>query len=297
MKKKGFKNLATKKQLNFFEGKNQLQITNRIGRAQAHWLDPENAVNGLNFYNDIEYKIFSEIPKRDGKKIVPEWFMDTLRSQHIPYNFFIPFRSEHELSVKVLNQLLFINPEVTPNEKIKTIQLIAIEYPSAKDNPLKDRTSFDAFIEYTNENQEKGIIGIEVKYTEGGYSANKKEKESIKNDESVYDEISNLSGLYCCNNSVELKKNENRQIWRNHLLAFSYAKERGIKHFKSVTLYPKGNQHFVKAFDQYQKYLTDYGKKTISGITYEKFFEALTKFANTDKQKNWNDYLKNRYLV
>lgn len=297
MEKINFKYLASKKQLAFFDGKNQANISNREGRSQAHWLKSEYAEKGEIFYS--EYNIFNTVKTKRKNKKTPEWFFDTLRSQHIPYNFFIPLISEKELCVSVFNNLFFPESNSNQNDRIKSIVKIEIEYPPAKENPLGDKTSFDAYVEYISEDNKIGFLGIEVKYTEGSYSPTKAEKERILSDKSVYDTISSKSGLYKKNNEVILKMNENRQIWRNHLLAYSYAytKKKCIKNFKSITLYPKGNTHFIEAFKKYQNFLTHEGRPTLFGITYENFFEELAKHATIAKQKQWIKYLKSRYLV
>lgn len=41
---------------------------------------------------------------------------------------------------------------------------------------LNDGTSFDTYIEYVDSNDQKGAIGIEVKYTENNYPIGDKEK-------------------------------------------------------------------------------------------------------------------------
>lgn len=296
MEKTNFKNIAAKKQLAFFVGKNQTDITNREGRSQAHWLQSEFAEKGEIFYSD--YDVFENVVKnRKNNKKTPEWFFDTLRSQHIPYNLFIPLISEKELCVVVFNSLFFSESNSIQNDIIKTIVKIEIEYPPAKDNPLGDRTSFDAYVEYISEDDKIGLLGIEVKYTEGGYSPKKAEKERILSEDSVYDTISSKSGLYNSQFEIELKKNKNRQIWRNHLLAYTFAKKRGIESYKSVTFYPEGNKHFVDVCRNYKKFLTEIGFPTIMEVTYERYFETIKKYSTSWKQIEWVEYLKSRYLV
>ena len=58
MGKTNFKNIAAKKQLAFFVGKNQADITNREGRSQAHWLQSEFAEKGEIFYS--EYNVLKQ---------------------------------------------------------------------------------------------------------------------------------------------------------------------------------------------------------------------------------------------
>ncbi len=278
-----FKDKVKKHQLHFFENYNQNNILNKKGRAQNHWLKEEYAGDGKIFYSD--YDIFKFVKeKRDQLKKCPEWFMDTLRSQHIPFNLFIPFCEKRKLCKSVFNQLLNIN--------ISEIIDIKIEYPSSKENPLKDKTSFDVFILYKSNNK-TGFLGIEVKYTEGGYSPTKKEKEHYP----FYRNYTKKVALYNDFNDDNLIKNSYRQIWRNHLLACAFAKENKYDEYFSLTLYPQGNVHFVKALTNFNTFLNDKGKNTLKGITYENFITTLINSPSTEKQYNWIKYLIERYII
>jgi hypothetical protein len=288
-----FKDEAKKHQINYCLGHNQSEIREgkRVGRAQSHWLNEKAAKAGKNFYSDYVFK--KVIEYRGNKNDIPEWFYDTLRSQHISFNFFIPLIKGTELNKAVWKELLGIN--------ISTIGDLKIEYPSSLENPLKDRTSFDAFILYTNTEKESGILGIEVKYTEGGYSPTNTERELIDKPDSIYYSTTRKSGLYnleSCNiddvKSNCLRQNKNRQIWRNHLLAFTFAEKNKIKHFHSITLYHEGNTHFKNTFNTY---LTDDGKNSLKAITFSKFCKALNRHATKDLKESWVNYLVNRYKI
>lgn len=287
MNTEGFKKKAKKHQLQFFAGDNQSDVKKREGRAQEHWLNDEAARLGKTFYSG--YEIFEAVKNHRGTKTdIPEWFYDTLRSQHIPFNFFIPFIHESAYCISVLNKLFQLN--------ISGITAIEIEYPPNEINPLKDKTSFDAFISYTTAENAKGFIGFEVKYTEGGYSPTTKERESADTENSVYYQETARSGLYLYHNEPLLKDNTYRQIWRNHLLASAFSKDQ-YQQFLSVTIYPKGNTHFTDAIKVFETFLTKAGKSTLKGITYEAFSQALIDCSETEKQQNWIKYLVKRYLV
>ena len=277
-----YKDKAKKLQLDYFAENNQSEIEKK-GRAQNHWLQEKYASEGMNFYSD--YYIFENAKKSRGYKTdTPEWFMDTLRSQHIPFNIFIPFIEEKELCISVFNKLL--------NISISKIIDIKIEYPPAYQNPLNDKTSFDAFISYETKNG-KGIFGIEVKYTEGGYSLSETEKNHFP----VYRKFTEKSGLYKNSNEEKLTVNKYRQIWRNHLLAYAYADKNNYNEFISLILYPKGNFHFVEAMKEYDAFINDKGKASLKGITYEVFIDTLIAKHNTNKQSKWIKYLIERYIV
>jgi hypothetical protein len=277
-----FKTSATMHQLEYFAGKNQKDLKKQ-GRAQNHWLNQEAAAAGKIFYDG--YDIFGYVQRdfRNNKKETPEWFYDTLRSQHIPCNFFVPLMHENKLGIKVFNDLLGLD--------IQEINRIEFEYPKRKDNPLEDNTSFDAFIEYSFAEGKKGFLGIEVKNTEGGYSAGEKEKKWL----SCYHKHSKPE-LYNNPGDSELESNQFRQVWRNHLLAILFA-EKKYTQFHSITIYPSGNEHFARTMTKYPiNFLTEKGKMTLSGVTYEEYFKTLKKYAENEQQNIWVKYLMERYL-
>ena len=89
-----------------------------------------------------------------------------------------------------------------------------------------------------------------------------------------------------------------RQVWRNHLLGESIliTDSEKFKYFTSMTLFPKGNQHFVKTGKEYIDLLVDNDNKFMP-LTYEDFFDACIKHCPDDKYKKWLDYLTTRYIV
>jgi len=285
MQKESFKNLAKNHQLKYFKSENQALIENKQCRAQAQWLNPEAAGAGKIFFDGYDIFRYVRVEFRHNKPDTPEWFYDTLRSQHIPFNFFVPFLQEKELCRIVFNELLNLN--------ILEIQCIEFEFPKREDNPLRDNTSFDAFIEYLTEAVKKGFLGIEVKYTEGGYSPGNTETQNYPR----YHDCSR-GEYYLNSDDKDLEQNCFRQVWRNHLLAVHFAKEEKYAQFHSITLYPSGNEHFADAMKEYPaKFLTDKGKETLDGLTYERYFNILERNAVSDQQKEWIKYLMERYLV
>jgi hypothetical protein len=162
---------------------------------------------------------------------------------------------------------------------------------------LDDRTSFDAIIKYKHTDNQIGILGIEVKYTEHGYALKKgsKEEKDIKKLESKYWLTTQNSNLFVKGVEQKLIHDNFRQIWRNQLLGESIKQKDVVGHFASITLYPKGNIHFSKILAEYQTFLAV--KDKIIGITYEDFFKVLIKHSTNSRFDNWIAYLKERYLI
>jgi hypothetical protein len=220
-------------------------------------------------------------------------YSNMLRSEHIPFNFFIPFHEDKTFCKNVFNIFL--------RDKIKSIDEILIEYaPAPKENYLGDLTSFDTYIEYTHIDGSKGIIGIEVKYTEREYllKAGSKEGRDINDITQPYFLVTNNCGIYKPNSYPILITDKFRQVWRNHILGESIllVDKDKFKHFTSMTFFPKDNTHFVHTSKEYIDLLKENSRKFLP-VTYEDFFEACNNHYPNNNYKNWLDYLNKRYIV
>ena len=248
---------------------------------------------GKNYYNgfDILKAVYNRYPegfhyKRDS---------NMLRSEHIPFNLFIPLKQNREFCKQIFSEIL--------GNIIDSIDEVLIEHaPSPKEKYLDDGTSFDTYIEYTHTDNSKGIIGIEVKYTEREYKLKpeSKEKIDVNNVNSRYYEVSKKRNLYLPEFMGELKKDEYRQIWRNHLLAESIllADEEGkIKHAHSLIFYPKDNGHFAEVGKEYSEMLLDNKDNKFRLVTFENFIENCRKYCPNNEFEKWINYLQERYII
>lgn len=254
----------------------------------GNMLSEEDGRKGLNFYQDFD--ILEAVYKRYSKKYSKQLYANLLRSEHIPFNLFIPLISDLEFAEKVLINLL--------SNTIKEITKVNIEYaPSPKEIYLDDRTSFDTYIEYNHIDGNPGILGIEVKYTEKGYPLKKDstEYEQINKKNSKYWTVTKESGLFKEGVEDKLILNDYRQIWRNHILGESIRQVDKIKHFTSITFYPEGNIHFTKAISEYQGFLIS--SKNVFGITYEDYISTLKTHSSNERFDAWIKYLEERYIV
>lgn len=257
-------------------------------------LNDTDAQNGLIFYND--FKILEAAQTRYPYfKLSQACFANMLRSEHIPFNFFIPLSKNKEYARSVLNRFM--------GGVINIITDIRIEYAPDPSTTLMDKTSFDVFIEYRHATGGYGIIGIEVKYTEREYRIIKdsKEQRDVNNPESRYNTLTKKIGLYR-NESLELlKTDEYRQVWRNQLLGESMTRRSSAdvryEYFTSLLLYPGGNDHFRELVPKYKSLLTPGHENSFIGITYEEFIDAGVKLTEDEGFLSWLQYLKDRYIV
>lgn len=255
----------------------------------GNYLTKEDGENGKNFYNG--FGIFDAVRKY--RRYNKPLYSNMLRSEHIPFNLFIPLNENKTLGKEIFNEFL--------GGIIKTLDLINIEYaPQPKKKYLDDGTSFDTYIEYTHIDNSKGIIGIEVKYTEKEYKLikNSKQEEDIKNLNSKYYIVSENCKLYKPNSIELLSTDKFRQVWRNHILGESIllADTDKFKHFTSLTIFPKGNEHFINTSRDYSELLIENKNKFIA-LTYENFLIACEKHCTREDYKLWLNYLKKRYIV
>jgi hypothetical protein len=255
----------------------------------GNYLTKEDGEKGENFYDG--FGIFDAVKKY--RKYNKPLYSNLLRSEHIPFNFFIPLDKDRNYCKNIIADILKSN--------IISIDKIEIEYaPKPKEKYLNDGTSFDVYIEYTNSDGTKGMIGIEVKYTEREYKlqANSKQEKDINDKNSIYFSVTNNCGLYKPNAIEVLLTDKFRQVWRNHILGESLllSDSNKFEHFTSLTLFPADNIHFIKTSKEYIDLLTNNDNKFIA-LTYEDFFALLSKYCPDINYKNWLDYLTTRYII
>ena len=293
MKQTQFKKEAEQHQVKYKEKYISKNYKRFADETVKYWLTDEDGKNGKIYYKDFD--VFKVVRMR-----YPNFYAmrdsNMLRSEHIPFNFFVPFKQNFEFCKHVFNEIL---------GNIESINEIMIEYaPPPKERYLNDGTSFDAYIEYTHTNKSKGIIGIEVKYTEKEYKLNKNSKEAqdINDENGKYYEVTRKSNLYRSERDIEtLKKDKYRQIWRNHLLAESILlADDKFKHAHSLIFYPQDNDHFTEVGKEYCEMLADNKDNKFGLVTYEHFIEICRKKSKEigdNEFEKWTNYLQERYII
>lgn len=271
-------------------------LIDHLGCNSAHdkqvLLPPNLAFSGKNYFDEkVREAVVLRYPKafHPGKTGNPKSLVsNALRSEHIPFNFFIPL--QEYIGSELLATLM---AELT-GRPISTVDKVEIEYPKAKkNNPLGDNTAFDAYLNGA-QGKTKLIIGVEVKYTEGPYGWGATEREMMKN-----------NGSYSCRTDdfpdfVEdaflfLANRHLKQIWRNFLLGLAMADIKKCK-FLYVHLFPEGNEYQKAACEEFEKLLTAKGRQNFFPITYEKFLSYAASVL-PEESSPWLDYLRCRYIA
>jgi hypothetical protein len=258
-------------------------------RVYGNRLCPADALAGKNFFPWPG--MLAAIERRYGLTDTKLTF-DMLRSEHIPFNFFIPLR-EHAAMIPLAREWSGVD--------VASILSIEIEWaPAPKARFLDDNTSFDAYVEYRAKDGTRGAIGVEVKFTEREYPWGKTEWTRMFDDRSRYLLVSAGSGIYGADGLELLRTPRFKQLWRNQLLgeAMLQSPALDLEHFTSVLLYPKGNAHFVEVTREYEKLLVPARTSaTFRAVTFEDFIARCREHARVPEDRAWADYLAGRYIV
>jgi len=292
------------KRARLFQSKYRRDILNVPCDIFGNYLKDDDGIAGKNFYDGFDI-IKAVITHR--KKYNKQLYSNMLRSEHIPFNFFVPFRENTDFCKNVFNEILGGCIKTIENKAvIDGKENIKIEFaPKPQQNYLDDGTSFDAYIEYTHIDNSRGIIGIEVKYTERAYTLKKNSKEKLfvekfknESEDSKYYSVTQKCNIYNLNKKDLLVSNNFRQIWRNQILGESILQKDKDKfgHFTSVTFFPKDNSHFVEQSEKYIE-LLQHNENHFKPVTFEDFFDSCKKHLPNDKYKKWLNYLIERYIV
>ena len=256
-------------------------------------LTPADAARLMNFVPEYHEEMRKEFLEHRGR--IPTDFglmANMLRSEHVPYNIFVPMMTDLVTASRCFSFIL-------PHRDIKTIRKWQIEYAP---NTINDRTAFDVYVEYETSKCEKGVIGIEVKYTEEGYRVGNKEFTMMQDAQSAYAVTTRNSGCFINNDPMQFNNPDFIQLWRNHILGLAMLQQGKADYFDSLTLYPSGNAHFhssgqhMGTIAAYEELLTEKGKDTFHAITYECFFNILSDHYKSDRNISWLHYLETRYI-
>lgn len=258
-------------------------------RKYGNRLTTADAIAGKNFCDWPG--MLASVEQGYGRADTPLWH-DMLRSEHIPFNIFVPLR-DLPWAPRLFARWLRLD--------VAELVKVAIEWaPEPKAEYLNDNTSFDAYVECALADGRRAALGIEVKYTEGPYAWGKTERARMFDESSPYHRIHERAQLYIEGALDALRTRELKQIWRNQLLgeALRMKPGAGIEEFVSVLLYPKGNEHYAKAASAHMGLIVPDRRRTFLPVTFERLIEESRELAGADAvARDWLDYLEQRYLV
>jgi len=172
---------------------------------------------------------------------------------------------------------------------IDSVKYIGVEFiPTPIEDYIDDKTAFDAIIITRSKSGKKGLISIETKYTdilgENSSARNEKKNRIIKKE-----------ALFSKGMTARLKSEGYKQIYRNFLLTYTYAKKNGFSNFCNVIISPWEDILSLQEMEELTASLVKH-KDCVQKIDLEEFLERGI-CTGSAKLAGIYQTIKNRYIV
>lgn len=249
-------------------------------------------VNGLNF---ITKEAFYYAKQRVLDKQINNYltideyrlFNNMLSSMPMCFNLFSDLRRMLIYDPKSVSKT--IKKMFKEIEWVDDVTYIGIEFlPLPIYDYTNDKSAFDAVVLVKNQNGNKGIISIETKYTDllGTNTASNSE---IKN------KIIKNNKIFKKDYVEYLINNGYKQIHRNYLLTYSFAKKHNIKNYTNIIISPEDDNASIIEIKEIQKNLIN-NKETILKISLEDVVKRAL-LSESKKIKEVMNKFKQRYII
>lgn len=246
----------------------------------------EDGLAGGNFVNAVVHAFAEQRIALDDENIeVGRLRNNMLASQTMCFNLFASLAVDMELATRLIVGL----PGM---EQVARVTDVRLEYAPPKETHLKDRTSFDAWVEYERANGMRGFLGIETKLTEPfsqnhydfgpGYRRWQEEP----------------SWWWVPGAEAHFSDKRYNQLWRNHLLAFAHRHQPETVYsecFSAVISHPKDNG-CNNSINAYEKHLLPEGRSTLLEWPLDDLVRRWMEYAKTAEEQDWLQSLYLRYL-
>jgi hypothetical protein len=249
----------------------------------------DGEMTGSNFISNAAYKyaVQRTIDKNINKDLTIDsyrLFNNMMSSMPLCFNLFSDLR-ELLISDKNLCSVACKNlfKEIS---WLETVEYIGVEFiPTPIEKYTKDKTAFDAILITKDRNNIKGVVSVETKYTDL-LGSNSSKNTDVKN------KIVEDNNLFSTDIKERLKKNGYKQIYRNYLLTFAYAKVNKIRNYCNVILSPSSDEISQKEILELKNGLKK-NKDSILKIDLEEF---INRGIRIDAIENKFKKLKKRYI-
>ncbi|MBK9733199.1 MAG: hypothetical protein IPO83_18245 [Chitinophagaceae bacterium] len=218
-------------------------------------------------------------------------FNNMLSSMPLAFNLFHPLMMIKEKYPKELNRMI---QDAFPALPVYEVMDIKIEFvPTPINDYTNDKSAMDAAIIFKDENENKHLLAIEVKYTDS-LGTNKASDNALKC--KTAEDLVQFT-----DDGLETIKGGCSQIYRNYLLAEKYAKvqkwmnEDGQINSYSIILAPKDHPSTQREIDSLKKFLKPQFQYKIEKSDLELFIETLS-LNCPDEFKEWLSEFNDRYL-
>jgi len=201
-------------------------------------------------------------------------YNNLLSSQPLAFNFFGSLKQDLKFAKSVISAFI---PEIT------SVTNVFFEY-APKEKYTNDNSAFDVVIEIEI-NDSRGLLGLEVKYTDS-FS---KEPHQKKEYENYYNSSINFIGTYDV-----LTSSRFNQLFRNQLIAEALLQNKKYHFIYTGLFCYEGDKEAIKTAKEFQKLITK-GEDSFKIITYADFISAIQKQQITWQQREESMMLWARY--
>lgn len=224
------------------------------------------AAAGRNFLSsDIAHLVRREMVYQEAGALIDRrrLFGNLLSSMPLAFNLFAPLRFDPGLAARVVRSLI-------PDIDLALVLHVWFEHSPGRDNEelTGDRTAFDVAIVYERTDGKRGLLAIELKYSEG--------TDAVAGDLGPrYDELAHSSEFYKAPLSAMLRTGFRQQLFREHLLTYAALHRGDYAEARFILVAPRHNHLIQQGAALYASHLTERGVVPFLSIELERVIEAL----------------------
>ncbi|WP_300973511.1 hypothetical protein [Sphingomonas sp. LHG3406-1] len=240
---------------------------------------------GRNFLSpEIAHLVRREVAYQERGALIDQrrLYGNLLSSQPLCFNALAPLRLNPTLAAKVIRSLI-------PAIDLARVLHVWFEHSPGRDRDdlTGDRSAFDAAFVYERSDGEKGLIAVEMKYSEGPGQASSELSER-------YDELAVASDLYKNPMSAVLRTGSCEQLFREHLLTHAARYRGDYAEARFVLIAPRQNHLLQQGAQLYASHLVEPGPETVQFLNVE--LEQLVEAIGWAGELDFAYALHDRYL-
>ena len=241
---------------------------------------------GRNFLSpEVAHLVRREVAYQETGALIDQrrLYGNLLSSQPLCFNVFAPLHLNPGLAAKVIRSLI-------PGIDLARVLHVWFEHSPGRgrDDLTGDRSAFDVAFVYERTDGEKGLLAIEMKYSEGAGQASELG--------TIYDQLAVSSELYKNPGSAVLRTGLCHQLFREHLLTHAARYRGDYAEARFMLVAPRHNHVLQQGAQLYASHLAEPGPDTVPflNVELEQVIEALGwageldyAYALHDRYLNW----------
>jgi hypothetical protein len=243
----------------------------RLGRKRrlGSLLSPAAAEAGRNFLTPaVAHYARRMIAYQEPGAMIDERRLMTnlLSSMCLSAHLAAPLAFDLDLATRVIKRLL-------PAIDVQSVKSVLFEHSPGRQDPelTGDRSAFDVAIVYVRQDGQRGLLGLEIKFSESLQDPTPAEL-NLR-----YDDLAEASGLFKEPASALLRVNPLQQLFREHLLAQSAVMRGDYAEATFLLVAPANNNSVQRGADLYAAHLNSVlpGQVPFANIALEAFIAAI----------------------